>query len=229
MILWLASFPRSGNTYLRIVLHTVWGVRSSVVYDVDGVATRIGADLAGAEERPGTLEELRRATTLHVVKTHRPRDVDYRDGDRSLCVVRDGRDALVSWAHLINDQEGIPAEQALEDLLTDPWRRTSGPWGSNVLGWAAGKDPNRAHVLYDDLIARPVQTVATALAIAAPELRSLRVDSEPPSFQELHAQDPGFFRLGRSGGHRDLLTPRLAEEFRADPDNQAAMALLGVG
>ncbi len=42
VIVWLASFPRSGNTFLRILLHRLYGVRSSVVYDVDGVAQRLG-------------------------------------------------------------------------------------------------------------------------------------------------------------------------------------------
>ena len=42
MIVWLASFPRSGNTFLRIVLHRHFGVRASVAYDFDGVAERVG-------------------------------------------------------------------------------------------------------------------------------------------------------------------------------------------
>src|ERR1700754_5135896 len=51
MIVWLASFPRSGNTFLRIVLHRLYGVRTSTVYDVDGVAERLGKDLIGFTDR----------------------------------------------------------------------------------------------------------------------------------------------------------------------------------
>ena len=33
MIVWLASYPRSGNTFLRVVLHNVYGVATYVRYD----------------------------------------------------------------------------------------------------------------------------------------------------------------------------------------------------
>ena len=39
MIVWVGSFPRSGNTFLRIVLNRVYSVRTSVVYDFDGSLT----------------------------------------------------------------------------------------------------------------------------------------------------------------------------------------------
>jgi hypothetical protein len=42
VIVWVASFPRSGNTLLRIVLHRLYGIGTSTVYDVDGVAKRLG-------------------------------------------------------------------------------------------------------------------------------------------------------------------------------------------
>ena len=73
MIVWVASFPRSGNTFLRIVLNRLYGVRTSTVYDVDGVAARLGADLIGFEERPAAVEAMREAQEVYFVKTHRPR------------------------------------------------------------------------------------------------------------------------------------------------------------
>ena len=59
MIVWLASFPRSGNTFLRILLHRLYRVRSSVVYDVDGVAERLGESLVGFEQQPMSYDEMR--------------------------------------------------------------------------------------------------------------------------------------------------------------------------
>ena len=35
VIVWLASYPRSGNTFLRIVLHRLYGVPTYSVYDDD--------------------------------------------------------------------------------------------------------------------------------------------------------------------------------------------------
>jgi hypothetical protein len=74
MIVWLTSFPRSGNTFLRIVLHRHFGIRSAVVYDFDGVAERVGRELVGFEDRPASYDEMRGSDELHFIKTHRQRD-----------------------------------------------------------------------------------------------------------------------------------------------------------
>ena len=101
MIVWLSSFPRSGNTFFRIALHRLYRVPTYVVYDVDGVAEQIGTDLMDARARPGTFEAMRASPEVYFVKTHRRRDdpvID--DQDRAICLVRDGRDCVVSWARL---------------------------------------------------------------------------------------------------------------------------------
>jgi hypothetical protein len=72
MIVWVASFPRSGNTYLRILLNRIYGIETSTIYDVDGVADRVGAELVGAIDRPSDLATLRAGDEVHFIKTHRP-------------------------------------------------------------------------------------------------------------------------------------------------------------
>jgi hypothetical protein len=105
VIVWVSSFPRSGNTFLRIVLKHLYGVRTSVVYDVDGVAQRLGADMVGFTERPATTEVMRASDEVHFVKTHRQRDDQIDETDPAICLVRDGRDALVSWARLTSEAD----------------------------------------------------------------------------------------------------------------------------
>jgi hypothetical protein len=117
VIVWLASFPRSGNTFLRILLHRRYGVRTSVVYSVDGVAARLGPDLIGYQQRPASLATMRESDEVFFVKTHRQRDGDVDQADRAICLVRDGRDALVSWARLNSDQDGRPFAAELEALI----------------------------------------------------------------------------------------------------------------
>jgi hypothetical protein len=85
MLVWLASYPRSGNTFLRIVLHRLYGARTSVIYDVDGVAERLGPEMVGFEERPGSLAAMRASAQVHFVKTHRRRDDDVDDRDKAIC------------------------------------------------------------------------------------------------------------------------------------------------
>jgi hypothetical protein len=67
MIVRVASFPRSGNAFLRIVLHRRYGVRTSTVYDVDGVAERLGKGLVGSTDRPGSLSAMWAADQPHFV------------------------------------------------------------------------------------------------------------------------------------------------------------------
>lgn len=135
MIVWLASFPRSGNTFFRIALHRLYQVPTYVVYDVDGVAEQIGTDLMDARDRPGTLDEMRASPEVHFVKTHRQRDdPSVAEADRAICLVRDGRDCVVSWARLWTAQfigeSDYPARFAAEAraIIT---RRTGGTasWG----------------------------------------------------------------------------------------------------
>lgn len=64
MIIWIASYPRSGNTFFRVALHRLYGVPTHVVYDVDGVAERIGSELMGARDRPADIRTMRRAFAL---------------------------------------------------------------------------------------------------------------------------------------------------------------------
>ncbi|MEU4238432.1 hypothetical protein [Actinoplanes sp. NPDC026619] len=76
MLVWVASYPRSGNTFLRIVRHRIYAARTSVIYDVDGVAERLGRDLVGACERPAPLAAMRADGQVHLVRTHRSRDAN---------------------------------------------------------------------------------------------------------------------------------------------------------
>jgi len=85
VLVWVASFPRSGNTFLRIVLHRRYAVPTSVIYDYDGVADRVGGELVGDVDRPGAPAEMRASAEPHFVKTHRPRVESVEPGDRAIC------------------------------------------------------------------------------------------------------------------------------------------------
>jgi hypothetical protein len=228
VIVWVASFPRSGNTFLRIVLNRVYGVPTSVVYDVDGVAERLGPDLVGFTGRPAAIDVLRQSTVVHFIKTHRQRDDDVDETDRAICLVRDGRDALVSWARLVSETDGGPFEDSLRTLINRRDKVGTGSWGRNVLSWLRPRAPHRAVLRYEELIREPRAAAGQVMAAVAPDLRSL-AGSRIPSFAELHRIDDGFFRSGRTGTHRNELPDELHELFWSKPDNVAAMRLLGYG
>jgi len=226
MIVWLASYPRSGNTYLRIVLNRLYGVASSTVYDVDGVAERLGSALVGYEPRPAEYAEMRAAATVHFVKTHRQRDRHVAEADRAICLVRDGRDCLVSWAHLLSEAEPAEFEPRLRELIERDSPTGTGSWGANVLSWLEPPAPQRVLLRYEALVVDPVGSVTACMAALVPELQP-RVDAEVPDFAALRQADARFFRRGISGSHRDELPAGLQELFWSRPDNVRAMRLFG--
>jgi hypothetical protein len=222
MIIWLASYPRSGNTFLRIVLNSRYGVPTYVVYDVDGVARRIGPELMDARHRPTDLREMDESRDLYFVKTHRRRT----DERRAICLVRDGRDAVVSWARLRAEERNSTFEEQLPGIIAPAERTGTGDWGGNVLSWLALPPSRRSLVRYEDLIADPAGTVRRALAHLAVDLPPTECTTVP-TFGELQRLDGTFFRRGAVGSHRDELPADLHELFWAQPDNAATMAALG--
>ncbi|MBB2947410.1 hypothetical protein FB565_007178 [Actinoplanes lutulentus] len=203
MIVWVASFPRSGNTFLRIVLHRLYGIRTSTVYDVDGVAARLGPDLIGFTERPGTLATLRADTEPHFIKTHRRRDTDVHE----------------------NDPSRYEPELRTKILRQSP--TGTGSWGANVLSWLHPPAAHRMVLRYEDLTSDPIHHVTTIVSALAPALTPV-IDPAIPSMDELRLRDDRFFRRGHTGSHRDELPPELHELFWSRADNREAMHLLEI-
>lgn len=228
VIVWVCSYPRSGNTFLRIVLKQVYGVRTSVIYDVDGVAERLGRDLVGYTDRAGTLNAMRASAEAHFVKTHRQRDQDVDEADPAICLVRDGRDAMVSWARMLTEHDPSRFERELRTLINRQAPVGTGNWGRNVLSWLRPPASHRVLLRYDDLVAQPRQILERVLAVVAPQSRPLP-EAQVPSFHELCQIDDRFFRRGRTGSHRDEMPADLRTLFWSKSDNTAAMRLLGYG
>lgn len=228
MIVWVASFPRSGNTFLRIALKHLYGIRTSVVYDVDGVAQRLGADVVGFTERPAAIEVMRDSDEVHFVKTHRQRDDQIEESDPAICLVRDGRDALVSWARLNSEADSGRYETELRAMITRSDLVGTGGWGRNVLSWLRPPAPQRVPLRYEELVKDPRDSVERIMALLVPDLRPLS-GARIPSFAELRRADGRFFRKGRTATYENELPDDLHELFWSVPDNRAAMRLLGYG
>ena len=232
MIVWLASFPRSGNTFLRVVLHAVYGVPTYSIYDDnDPVAQRVGPMLLGYRAKPASRHLMTDSQEIYFVKTHKRRKSDRY---AAIYLVRDGRDAVVSMARLRTETDPTCAnthgsfERLLREEIVRPYiegQPSSGSWGGNVLSWLNNEGVPLAVLKYEDLICRPREAVQCAVS-------SLNIQLAPiagaiiPSFGTLHELDPGFFRRGAVGSHRDEMPEHLHELFWAQPENEAAMQQL---
>jgi Sulfotransferase domain len=225
MIIWLASYPRSGNTFFRMLLYHVCDLKTYSIYN-DPLLDRIEAsDIVGHALLPKPLLELNRSPEICFVKTH---DLPV-DDNPAVYLVRDGRDALVSYAHLLLTYSSVARfdrlkarlklevwQPFLRDLIRNDrrlGRATFGGWSGNVLAWLKrGERAKTAVVRYDDLVLQPEQCFRAAL-----DQLSVRLPgggtSKPPSFEELHQRWPQFFRKGKSGAWRDEMSPALEKLF----------------
>jgi hypothetical protein len=232
MIVWLASYPRSGNTFLRIVLHRLYGLPTYSIYnDDDPVAQRIGPALVGYRPRPANRNVMKDGSNVYFTKTHKRHK---GDNFPAIYLVRDGRDAVVSQARLQELQtpsgtDEKPAfEQFLRNAITRPFipeEPSSGSWGGNVLSWLRA---NSAPVLvrYEDLIHKPRECVTDAVSVILPQLRVVE-GADIPSFAALRSIDPGFFRRGVARSHKDEMSEELHALFWAQQENAEAMKELG--
>ena len=150
----LASFPRSGSTWLRTVLCNLvvpWGRANPDVFNalIPGVTIR-GALRARSLQAP------------RIISTHMP----YRSGlPRAVYLVRDGRDALVSYYHYRILRRAPRRDVSFGQFFDEHMRGLQGePWHQNVSRWVkvGGNELGaRLHfVRYEDLLAEPLSRVS---------------------------------------------------------------------
>ena len=201
-MVWLASFPRSGNTFARNVLHDVYGLES----------TEVNLKSLGMTS---THEE------YPIVKTHLlPEQVrPLNDNTPVIYLVRDGRDALVSLAyHRTNIIE--PGSDFLENLaLALKAQKGSyfGGWHLNVIKWLLRAD---LVIRFEDLTRDPVgqferlrkyyPSLPPPDLSAIPTFESQKFGSPkygPPKRKNL------FFRKGKVGDWKANMPTELQDEF----------------
>jgi hypothetical protein len=216
MIAWLASYPRSGNTFFRILLHRLFGVQTHSVYSMARWAERIPDDtgrlmrLMGQMELECDLGVLHADSGMHIVKTH---DLP-TDNSPAIVLIRDGRDALVSYArYALKTEQGI--ERPHRDLFEATLKQliigdNFGGWSGNVNAWINRIGWDNV-IRYEDLIEDPVNTATAALGAIGVKVGIS--GAAPPSFQELHATIPWFFRRGKTGSWHEEMPSDIHELF----------------
>lgn len=119
MIVWLASYPRSGNTFTRIVLHHVYGMDTfSEVQAADDLSYDKGAgNLTGnrdlselwpdgkkPEDWNAWMRSLEESDEVYFIKTHRfAFYLDDHRNYRTILLVRNGMDVFISLANYFID------------------------------------------------------------------------------------------------------------------------------
>ena len=214
-MIWLASYPRSGNTFFRALVYEVYGAHTHEFYDRHGdpASSEALRTIFGAATTRPSLEEMKSAEACYLVKTHEMPD----DDCPAIYLVRDGRDALVSHAHFVlQHDERVPpdAHRARYDDTLKMLIETDasfGGWSGNVRAWTT-RSTGTTIVRFEELIERPLACLRRTMADVGyplPERPSPRI----PTFGELQQKVPPVFRKGRVGSWREEMCKELQELF----------------
>ena len=110
MVIYLASFPRSGNTLFRTVLYSVYGINTYTIFD--GHKLKRVADVIGYKPLP---KNCKTSHEIFFTKTHK--FPEHNDNTRAIYIIRDGRDALVSLAKYMTTIGRRKGNDWLDELL----------------------------------------------------------------------------------------------------------------
>lgn len=164
----LVSYPRSGNTWLRFLVGNLIHPETPATFaNIEAFVPSIYVN------RDAKLRALPRP---RVLKSHESFFGKYR---KVIYIVRGPRDIAVSYYHYqIKYRQlppGFPLEEFVPLLIADNFEGLYGPWGDHVMSWLAMRDTRDAFLLlrYEDLMQNPARELAKVAALlgipAAPE------------------------------------------------------------
>lgn len=208
MITWLASYPRSGNTQLRLMLRQVFGLSSYSMYDdasdigaVPAVQEAVGHRFLG-QPWASFYRIARSSETMTPVKTHGAP----LDAAPAIYVVRDGRAAIISWYNMLVKLRRR-TDVTIGDVIAG--RKVAfGDWSTHLRAWRPWERPDTLLLRYEELNAEPEAALARiGRFLGAAPLRAWQNE-----FGRLHTAFPEFF----AGGSNERNIAQLSEADRRE-------------
>lgn len=190
---WLASFPKSGNTWVRVFLaNLIVGKPDRALTLAETTAMPFYADNM---EKPQVSCEL-------LGKAHHPYNAE-RHGDKpAIYIVRDPVDVVPSCAKYFN----VSLTRMVDEVAKDWPRHVESWWPHTGLVLKYENMPNNFHTLAQYLtVLSDFQSVVSAIGHA--DFKRLKLDEKDHGFAENNedSKDP-FFRRGTPGEGREVLT-----------------------
>ncbi len=255
-ITWIASYPKSGNTWVRALLLNYLAPTGATVAINEIKAIPIASSRQLFDQALGCDSDLLQAHEVRALRSawydtvaHRQPGQFFKVHDQYdphlhtpansslvLYIVRDPRDVAVSYAAhrgkpvsdtiaLLNDENYV-ASRSLHERKPQ-LAQFYGSWSTHAASWL-DQSAIPVHITrYEDLLANPCSTFAALLqacgysidedrlhaAIEACSFKNLREQEDVSGFHEKPATAQKFFRQGRSGGWRDVLTPEQSDSI----------------
>ena len=203
MIVWLASFPRSGNTLMRLLCEQTFGVDSSALYHDEYL--NVHFDFKTFENSGELFRAWASTPEMHLVKTHtgcndRP--------EKTICMVRDGRASYISYWHYVWDIESKRLN--LSQMIREPAACVHKlSWSDFLDSWDPISRPNVLLVKYEDVLSDPVKVIAAVSTF----LEKKPINQWHNDFAEWQGMFPKFFRKGTIDSWKSEWTPALEKCF----------------
>jgi hypothetical protein len=231
-MVWLASYPRSGNTWLRHLLAYLLGDPPFIV----GPARELER-ICPAVSREIPDEAWRREVT--VIKTHYLPDHDCHHSHGAVGVihlVRNPADILVSSYRFLVLRGYLPADECLSLKSSEKfqdyaqafikhqgfrgWLKGMGTWARHYDAWSRIQSGlPRIEVRYESLLADTFTTLCSIVSFlgVAPSIDRIRAAVDTHTFvkTKARAQEKPFFPEGRAMYGFDELSPKNQGAFRA--------------
>ena len=187
MIVWIASYPRSGNSLVRSLLWQTLGLPSYA--DEEAQFLHAMPRIGGQErDEPWDVfyERVRASPEPVLVKTHLPPI----DDQPFIYVIRDGRNALASYLAF---HRTYHAEAGRTDLELVVGADRFGGWSRHVSTWCRRTDARGLIVRFEDLVGtEPGAIEAVQRFLGGAD----QAGHWSNPFADLKAEHPDFFRGG---------------------------------
>lgn len=214
----IAGYPKSGNTWLQYLL-------SAAVFGVD---LEFAPDSLVQDLVPDVhfKQFFRRYLAGAFFKTHALPEQNYR---KVIYLMRDGRDAMVSYFHYQQNRQGKPIDfmrmvQQGEGLFPCKWHEHVEKWAANPYG------AEMITVRYEDLkkdtvkelqricefsgLKRDVAVLERAAAKSS--FASMKERQKTVAWENPRVPKDKFVRRGEVGSHKDEMPPDVREAFLSE-------------
>ena len=199
MIIWIASYPRSGNTFLRVILNSVFGVKTYSIYDdkYDIAVDRDTKEIVGHEMLPGDfdIEAARNEKKLYVIKTHK---LPPNNTDKAIYILRDGRESTLSFSKYRQEYETKSGN--LQEIIYGNEQMPT--WGDHISQWDPQNRENTLLIIFEKLISNPEDYIDAISDFIGIKKNKKYI----PSFHELKEINPKFFRSGETSSWKTELS-----------------------
>src|SRR5665213_3482843 len=223
--IFLVSYPKSGNTWLRFLIGN---------YITEGKIDFYNSHLfmPDIHYNPKQINQIQFKPPF--IKSHFPYRKEYKN---VIYLVRDGRETAVSYYYFELKMKQIPADTSFASYLENYFLEGKGPygsWGEHVFSWLRDNSVNNILLLkYEEILADtdrelrrilefsgiPVDEERLRIAIERSSFSSMKKDEEnKPDFIKKLGMDSaktgyGFVRAGKTNSWRGIFTKEEEESF----------------